>query len=67
MIENGFLKIERGQVPYPKDFVEVRTPTRLKGGTSVTPGFVRERKKRTSQMKNSPSPMKRAPGASNSV
>ena len=49
------------QVPYPKDFVEVRTPTRLKGGHAVTPGFVRERKKRTSTGKNTPSPMKRAP------
>jgi hypothetical protein len=34
------------QVPYSKDTVQLRTPTRLKGGKKVTPGFVRERKSR---------------------
>lgn len=46
---------------YGKDAVDLKTPSRLYGGSHVTPGFVRERRKAGGQASSKTSPMKRAP------
>jgi len=54
-------KLKANRNPYGRDATSLKTPSRLHGGSMVTPGFVRERRKAGGVASSKTSPMKRAP------